>query len=276
MGEGDERRGDGPGATKAPGQARDDDTKPDLPTEAPSAWAEKRGKYKKRITLELSGPMLSLPGERPNLSETPPSAVFSVPEEFRAKKIPTQPDLPAVPLPTLRTTDGWSRTEPGQIRSRNRSSTPPPAPIFDTEDSNDALALVGGTRRDGDPSEVDFEREMVERYELGDFSGALRAAEIVLGSQPEHARAQDLSARCRDKLAGLYLARLGGGARLIERAVAPSDVRWLGIDHRAGFMLSQIERGTSVEELVDVSGMPRHDALKLLVELVGAGAVRLK
>lgn len=251
----------------------DDGKKPD---DGPgSAWAEKRPRYKKRITLELSGPALALPGERHSVTETPPSSVFAVPDEFRQKR-PSAPDLPALPLPAVRGLDAWSRTEPGQARSRHRSSTPPPAPIFDTQDSNDALALVGGTRRDADPNEVDFEREMHERFELGDFSGALRAAEIVLGGDPSHARATELSHACREKLAGLYLARLGGGERAIERAVAPSDVRWLGIDHRAGFMLSQIEQGTSVEELVDVSGLPRHDALKLLVELVGAGAVRLK
>jgi hypothetical protein len=135
--------------------------------------------------------------------------------------------------------------------------------------------MVGGTKKGAEP-ELDFAREMQERYELGDFSGALRAAELVLGREPEHARAQAFAEQCRDKLTSLYLARLGGGARAIERAVESTDVRWLGIDHRAGFMLSQIEGHTSIEELVDISGLPRHDALKLLVELVGAGAVRIK
>lgn len=270
---------------------------------APSAWAEKRPKYKKRITLELSGPMLALPGERPSMPSEAPSTVFRVPDEFRARALagiprdaplpretsgtnpevnlgdlgPEGPPTPPVPLSIGVKTqnDGWGRADTNVARARSRSSTPPPANLFVSLDSNDALAMVGGTRKEAE-AEVDFEREMQERYELGDFSGALRAAELVLGQKPSDARAGEYAEACRERLAALYLARLGGGARAIERAVQPSDVRWLGIDHRAGFMLSQIHGDTSIEELVDISGMPRHDALKLLVELVGSGAVRVR
>ncbi len=282
---------------------------PDTESSAPSAWAEKRPKYKKRITLELSGPMLALPGERPSTPSEAPSTVFRVPEEFRARAIagipkdaalprevavphdasgtnpemslgdlgPEGPPTPPVPLAIgpKKLNDGWGRADTNVARARSRSSTPPPANLFASLDSNDALAMVGGTRKEAE-AEVDFEREMQERYELGDFSGALRAAELVLGQRPSDARAGEYADACRERLAALYLARLGGGSRGIERAVQPSDVRWLGIDHRAGFMLSQIHGDTSIEELVDISGMPRHDALKLLVELVGSGAVRVR
>lgn len=294
--EGDERAA--PEGQSAEGDASAGDTPP------PSAWGEKRPKYKKRITLELSGPMLALPGERLSTPSEAPSSVFLVPEEFRARAIAGLPRAAPVPresgapresgetaeekltsegpptpprplaLAPLRSADGWGRVDAG-ARARSRSSTPPPANLFESPDSNDALAMVGGTRKEAEP-EVDFEREMQERFELGDFSGALRAAELVLGQKPGHARAREFADACREKLAALYLARLGGGHRAIERKVQPSDVRWLGIDHRAGFMLSQIQGDTSIEELVDISGMPRHDALKILVELVGSGAVKVK
>lgn|GEM_PF-1416474 len=271
-----------------PKDGRDDATEK-VATEVPadgerssSAWAEKRPKYKRRITLELSGPALALPGE----SEPPPSAervrrdapstVFSVPAEFRDRPSnPEGPPTPPIPMGIPRGNDAWGRTETGAARARSRSSTPPPANHFDAPDSNDALAMVGVTRATG-KHEVDFEREMQERFELGDFTGALRAAELVLGMKPGFAQAKALADACREKLVALHMARLGGGQRSIERAAAPGDERWLGIDHRAGFMLSQIEGKTSIEELVDISGLPRHDALKLLVELVGAGAVRIK
>ncbi len=252
-----------------------------------SAWADKRPKYKRRITLELSGPALALPGESetppppgeptaPRVRHDAPSTVFTVPAEFRDRPSdPEGPPTPPTPMGILRGNDAWGRTDAGAARARSRSSTPPPANLFETPDSNDALAMVGVTRASG-KHEVDFEREMQERFELGDFTGALRAAELVLGKSPGHVQAKALADACRDKLVALHLARLGGGQRGIERAAAPGDERWLGIDHRAGFMLSQIEGNTSIEELVDISGLPRHDALKLLVELVGAGAVRIK
>lgn len=278
---------------------RADATEPDLPrhhaepeneapredSSRPSAWAAARPKYKKRITLELTGPALALPGELPAMPAEGPSTVFSVPEDFRERPNDNGPDGPPTPPTPVGTVapitqarlanDAWGRGDSGVARARSRSSTPPPSNLFETPDSNDALAMVGGTKKGAEP-ELDFAREMQERYELGDFSGALRAAELVLGREPDHARAQAFAEQCRDKLTALYLARLGGGNRAIERAVESNDVRWLGIDHRAGFMLSQIEGHTSIEELVDISGLPRHDALKLLVELVGAGAVRIK
>jgi hypothetical protein len=275
-----------------PKDGRDDATEKvalELPTEgserSTSAWVEKRPKYKRRITLELSGPALALPGEsepppsvepNPRVRHDAPSTVFTVPAEFRDRPSnPEGPPTPPVPMGILRGNDAWGRSETGAARARSRSSTPPPANHFDAPDSNDALAMVGVTRASG-KHEVDFEREMQERFELGDFTGALRAAELVLGTKPSHQRARALADACREKLVALHMARLGGGQRSIERAAAPGDERWLGIDHRAGFMLSQIEGKTSIEELVDISGLPRHDALKLLVELVGAGAVRIK
>lgn len=273
-----------------PKDGRDADPTEKVPTEVPteseassSAWAEKRPKYKRRITLELSGPALALPGESeappersPRVRHDAPSTVFTVPAEFRDRPSdPEGPPTPPIPLGIPRGNDAWGRTDTGAARARSRSSTPPPANLFETPDSNDALAMVGVTRSTGN-HEVDFERDMQERFELGDFSGALRSAELVLGKKPDHRRAKEFADACREKLVALHLARLGGGKRAIERAAAPGDERWLGIDHRAGFMLSQIEGNTSIEELVDISGLPRHDALKLLVELVGAGAVRIK
>jgi hypothetical protein len=222
------------------------------------------------VSLDFLGAPLALPGESAGRLEPPPPLPLALPEGM-----PGRLDRPALSMPPLPALDGWSRQAPPGSGGRRPSSIPPP-PSSPTMESNDALALVGGTRLAEDEGPPRLEREMVERFALGDFSGALRAAELVLGQHPEHAQARELSAACRDKLAALYLARLGGGGRLLGRVVAASDVRWLGIDHRAGFLLSQVGERTSVEELLDISGMPRHDALGLLAQLVDAGALEVK
>jgi hypothetical protein len=123
---------------------------------------------------------------------------------------------------------------------------------------------------------LDLAVEMLDRFALGDFSGALLAAEIVLGKDPKHAEAQRCAASCRDRLSDMHLSRLGGAHRLPQIAVAGSEVRWLGLDHRAGFLLSRVDGKSTIEELVDLSGMARHEALKVLVELVDAGALSLR
>jgi hypothetical protein len=56
-------------------------------------------------------------------------------------------------------------------------------------------------------------------------------------------------------------------------AVRDVDLRWLGLDHRAGFLLSRIDGHASLDEVLDVSGMPRLEALRTLVDLCEAGAL---
>ena len=46
------------------------------------------------------------------------------------------------------------------------------------------------------------------------------------------------------------------------------QLRWLSIDHRAGFVLSLVDGVSSLEMILDVSGMPTLDALRILYELM--------
>jgi len=110
---------------------------------------------------------------------------------------------------------------------------------------------------------------------VGDFTGALRAAELWLGTDPENSEAAEYAANCRVHLEKFYQSRLGSFERVVEVAVAQSEIRWLGLDHRAGFFLSRVDGMTTVDELLDLSGMPRLESLKTLVELLDMGAIRL-
>jgi hypothetical protein len=51
-------------------------------------------------------------------------------------------------------------------------------------------------------------------------------------------------------------------------AVARAQLRWLAIDHTAGFILSHVDGVSSVEEIVDISGMKELEALGILAELL--------
>ena len=42
----------------------------------------------------------------------------------------------------------------------------------------------------------------------------------------------------------------------------------LTLDHRAGFMLSHVDGVSTFEEILDVSGMPTLEALRIIVELL--------
>ena len=123
---------------------------------------------------------------------------------------------------------------------------------------------------------ADLATEMAECFALGDFSGALRAAELLLGHRPEDESALRYARSSRDKLEQLYASRLGGFEQVPHVAVPESEIRWLGLDHRAGFLLSRIDGVVDIETLLDIAAMSRIEALKTLIELIDAGAVELR
>jgi hypothetical protein len=53
----------------------------------------------------------------------------------------------------------------------------------------------------------------------------------------------------------------------------PAAIRALAIDHRAAFVLAQIDGGTSYESLMDLSAMPVFETLRVLVRLIALGVI---
>ena len=231
-----------------------------------------------RVTLDFSGPPLALPGE-------------DSPEE--GELVLDTTDVSAAPQGGLDLDlaeleegepDAWGRDSVRRGSGMHRVASVPPAPAsppsadaphsLPPEGGADAIDLVDRSR----PSnpDLDFAAEMKDRYALGDFTGALRAAELLLGSKPHHPEAIRYAHSSRDRLVQLYSARLGSMERVPLVAVPDSEVRWLGLDHRAGFLLSRVDGSHSLEEIIDVSGMPRLEALKMLTELLDAGAIRFE
>jgi len=115
---------------------------------------------------------------------------------------------------------------------------------------------------------------MADRFALGDYSAALRLAELTLGNNPDDPDALATSGVSREKLAQLYGSRLGSMERVLHPNVDGAEVRWLGLDHRAGFVFSLVDGRHTVSELIDISGMPPLEVLKTLVELLDMGALR--
>ncbi|HKP63716.1 MAG TPA: hypothetical protein VJV78_43580 [Polyangiales bacterium] len=138
--------------------------------------------------------------------------------------------------------------------------------------SGGALDLVNRSR----PSQqLDIIGEMEELYALDDLTGALRQAEFILGRFPDNEQALRCAANCRARLVQLYASKLGPMDRVITVTLETSQLRWLGLDHRSGFLLSRVDGVSTVEEVLDICGMPRLEALKTLADLLERGAIRL-
>ena len=48
---------------------------------------------------------------------------------------------------------------------------------------------------------------------------------------------------------------------------------WLNLDHRAGFVLSQIDGTMTIDDIYALSGLSRLDTAKILAELVEQGVI---
>jgi hypothetical protein len=117
--------------------------------------------------------------------------------------------------------------------------------------------------------------EMKDRYAMGDFTGALVVAEGLMEVNPDDSDAQRYAQSCRDVLMQMYSARLGALSQRVRVAVPGDQIRWLSLDHRAGFVLSLIDGSSTVEELLDISGMNRLDALRILYTLFDQRVIAL-
>ncbi|NLE86450.1 MAG: hypothetical protein GX607_08635 [Myxococcales bacterium] len=126
------------------------------------------------------------------------------------------------------------------------------------------------------PPPADPLRDMRDRYATGDFSGALEVAERVLAKNPDQEEAYRCAQSCRDVLADMYASRLGGTHRRASVIMSPDQIRWLSLDHRAGFLLSIIDGVSTVDELLDICGMPKLEALRILCNLLDQQAVALE
>jgi hypothetical protein len=120
------------------------------------------------------------------------------------------------------------------------------------------------------------EREMADRVSLGDYSGALEIAETILRGDPEDASAKTCAENCRTVLRQMYQARIGPLDRVPIVMVPRDQLRWLSIDHKAGFVLSLVDGVSNLEMIIDVSGMPELDTLRILSELAQQRIISLR
>ncbi len=117
--------------------------------------------------------------------------------------------------------------------------------------------------------------DMKDRYAMGDFSGALVIAEGIIEAHPEDLEAPRYAQSCRDVLTQMYSARLGSLDQIVAIAVPSDQIRWLTLDHRAGFLLSLVDGGSTVDQILDISGMTRLDALRIMYQLLDQRVISL-
>jgi len=112
-----------------------------------------------------------------------------------------------------------------------------------------------------------------ELFALGDFTGSLELIEKILQVDPDHGSARDYLRQNEATLIAMYESKLGPLAGVPRLAIKPEEVMWLNLDHRAGFLLAQIDGAVDYEALFAVSGLPRLDTARILANLIADGVI---
>jgi tetratricopeptide (TPR) repeat protein len=112
-----------------------------------------------------------------------------------------------------------------------------------------------------------------ELFALGDFSGSLELIEKVLQVDPDHGEARDYLRQNEATLIAMYESKLGALAAIPRLAIKPEEVLWLNLDHRAGFLLAQIDGMVDYDAIFALSGLPRLDTARILANLIADGVI---
>ena len=112
-----------------------------------------------------------------------------------------------------------------------------------------------------------------ELFALGDFSGSLELIEKILQVDPDHGEARDYLRQNEATLVAMYESKLGPLGDVPHLAIKPEEIVWLNLDHRAGFLLAQIDGAVDYEALFALSGLPRLDTARILANLIADGVI---
>jgi len=229
-----------------------DDAVHDRTTAVPSLPAERFAARVMRTAEQAEAP----PGEEPPTKPQPKMAVAWPAPSAASSSYP--PPTPRASIPRLSIPPGALDNSPLGLADVNAQdialATPP-----QMASKSDSLPPL--------PSLADATAQMQGCYEVGDFSGALTAAEQILERNPDDVEANRYAQSCREVLTQMFSARLAPLDRVVSVAISPEQIRWLSLDHKSGFLLSLVDGTCTIEELLDISGMSRLDALRILLTL---------
>jgi len=108
----------------------------------------------------------------------------------------------------------------------------------------------------------------------GDLERAVAAVDLALSEDPNAALAQKLIHRNRETIMTVFQAYLGDLQRTPQLARPLHELANAPISPRAAFLLSRIDGLISIDEILDVCGMPRLEAYRYLCQLFLRGILR--
>lgn len=110
--------------------------------------------------------------------------------------------------------------------------------------------------------------------DAGDAEKAVSAVDLAMSEDPNSALGQKLITRHRDTILSVFQGYIGDLERMPQLARPLHELQDAPISPRAAFLLSRVDGTLTVDELLDVSGMPRLEAYRHLCQLCLRGILR--
>ncbi|HSK00959.1 MAG TPA: hypothetical protein VK932_06950 [Kofleriaceae bacterium] len=247
---------------------------------------------------DLSGALdFDVPTERKDHRSVPPPAArpgvpgMGAPNPVVA--IPTR-DLGLRPKSNTRPDTEDEPTSPTEVVPSTRAPSKPAEPIvtradlvlpFDPIDARSVQILDAIDRHVPAPpgeSRDDCTRRRItalfehaiEWNKASELDRAVAAIDLALSEDPNSALAQKLIQRNRETIMNVFQAFLGDLNRTPILARPLHELADAPISPRAAFLLSRVDGLLSIDEILDVSGMPRIEAYRYLCQLFLRGILR--
>jgi hypothetical protein len=103
---------------------------------------------------------------------------------------------------------------------------------------------------------------------------AVTAVDLALSEDPNSALGQKLITRNKDTIMQIFQSFIGDLERMPQLAKPLHELANAPINPRAAFLLSRIDGTLTIDELLDVSGMPRMEAYRHICQLFLRGILR--
>jgi hypothetical protein len=109
--------------------------------------------------------------------------------------------------------------------------------------------------------------------DLDDHTGAMELIGKAQALAPDDPDVQQLREKSERTLLAMFESKLGHLEKVPRVMLKDDEIIWLNLDHRAGFVLAQIDGTMTFEDLFAVSGMSRIDTARILAQLVDEGVI---
>lgn len=139
--------------------------------------------------------------------------------------------------------------------------------------------LTSGSKIQRDPTKAREDeiatilRGARDLLDLDDHTGAMELIKKAEKLAPDSPEVRQLKDRSERTLLAMFESRLGHLDRVPRVLLKDDEIIWLNLDHRAGFILAQIDGTVTFDDLFAVSGMSRLDTARILAQLVDEGVI---